>query len=197
MNLNNPIPTEWTAYVTQTNLSLEVVPYMLWDTNTYTSTTTTDQVFFTTIRATTDLGNIKQPGMLPNPQSFLIQAIRFFNKSVTAVGTTFASQQISDVALLANTGIGTLTIGQKTYGPWPLWVLGCGNQPGGVLAGSNSNYMGYGQVQGPLYALYPNLMIAPLQNFQFNLDWPAGAVTLANTAALCINFDGQLARAVQ
>lgn len=197
MNLNNPIPREWEQYVTQSPIGLEVVPSVLYDTNTYTDNVTQSLMFFNAVRATQDLGNLQQNGMLPNPQSFLIQAFRLYFKYTDVVGTTVASQLWNDVILLVNTGIFRLQIGEKRYGPWPLWMLPAGSFPQIAMAGANSNFMGYGQVGGPLYALYPNLMIAPLQNFFVELAWPAAAVNLVQDMVTQVAFDGQLARAIQ
>lgn len=197
MNLNNPIPQEWSQYVTQSPIGLEVIPYTIYDTVTYTDNVSTNLTFFNAVRATADLGNLQQPGMLPNPQSFLIQAIRFYVKYADVVGTTVASQLWNDVILLVNTGIMRLQIGEKRYGPYPLWLFSAGSFVKGPLAGANSNFMGYMQVDGPLYALYPNLMIAPLQNFFVTLEWPAAAVDLSGNQSLQVLFDGQLARAIQ
>lgn len=197
MNLNNPIPQEWTSYVTQSQIGLEVVPSVLYDTNTYTDNVTQSLTFFNAVRATADLGNLQQPGMLPNPQSFLIQAIRLYFKYVDAVAATVALQVWNDMILLVNTGIMRLQVGEKRYGPWPLWMLPAGTFPQISMAGANSNFMGYGQIGGPLYALYPNLMIAPLQNFFVTLEWPAAAVDLTANMVIQVTFDGQLARAIQ
>lgn len=197
MNLNNPIPQEWTSYVTQSTIGLEVVPSVIYDTKTYTSAATQILTYFQAAEATQDLGNLNTNGMFPNPQSYLIQAIRVFYKYADVVGTTVASQGWNDVVLLANTGILKLQIGEKRYGPWPLWALPAGSGVLPSMAGSNSNYMGYGQVVGNMYALYPNLMIAPLQNWIITLEWPAGAVTLAVAQNITVCLDGQLARAIQ
>lgn len=198
MNLNNPIPTEWTNYVTQSTVGLEVIPSLIYDTKTYTSATTTLLTYFQQAEATADLGNLNTNGMFPNPQSYLIQAIRVFYKYAGVAGTTVASQPWNDVVLLANTGIMRIVIGEKRYGPFPLWALPSGSGVLPSVAGSGStNYIGYGQVVGNMYALYPNLMIAPLQNFVVTLEWPAGAVTLAAANNITVAFDGQLARAIQ
>lgn len=196
-DLNNPIPQEWTKYVTQSPIGLEVVPYVLYDTVTYTDNSSTDLLMFNTVRATADLGNLQQPGMLPNPQSFLIQGIRLYGKYTSAVQTTVAAQQWNDLILLVNTGIFRLTIGEKRFGPFPLNYLSAGTYVQGPLAGANSNFAGYMQVGGPIFGVFPNLMIAPLQNFYVNLQWPAGAVDLSGNFILSVSFDGQMARAVQ
>lgn len=197
MDINNPIPQEWTSYVTQTAMNLEVVPAALYDTNTYVDATTQSLLFFNAVRATEDLSNMKIASMLPNPQSFLIQAIRLYAKYTNVVGTTVAAQLWNDLILLVNTGILRMTIGEKKYGPWPLHWITSGSFVRGMLAGANSNYMGYAQVDGPLFSIYPYLMIAPLQNFGVELAWPAGTVDLTGNMILAVEFDGQLARAVQ
>lgn len=201
MNLNNPIPQEWAQYVTQSQIGLEVVPSMIYDTNTYVSAATQSLTFFNAVRATADLGNLQQPGMLPNPQSFLIQAPRLFFKYADALSATVATQVWNDLILLVNTGIFRLQIGEKRYGPWPLWVMAAGSAPtinmSGVGTAGAVNLLGYGQLMGNMYAFYPNLMIAPLQNFFVTLEWPAAAVTLTGNMVIEVVFDGQLARAIQ
>jgi hypothetical protein len=201
MNLNNPIPSEWTQYVTQSPIGLEVIPSVIYDTATYTDNVTQTLTFFNAVRATADLGNLQQPGMLPNPQSFLIQAPRLFFKYTNALGATTAAQAWNDIILLCNTGIMRLQIGEKRYGPWPLWMLSAGSSPviNMGLAGTAGavNIDGYGQVMGNMYGMYPNLMIAPLQNFFVTLEWPAAAVDLSGNVVIQVLFDGQLARAIQ
>lgn len=201
-DLNNPIPQEWTSYVTQSPIALEVVPHMLYDTASYTSATTVDLAFFTTARATEDLSDLKSPTILPNPQSFLIQNISIYFRTIPNLAATAAASEVNDMILLANTGIFKLTIGQKLYGPYPMWRLPASTfvkfSPTGTFTAPIVD--AYGQLDGPLYPLLPNLMIAPLQNFEAHLLWPAGAITLgAPTSPLPIQllFDGQLARSVQ
>jgi hypothetical protein len=202
MDLNNPIPQEWTSYVTQSALNLEIVPHMLYDTASYVTAVTTDLPFFITARATEDLSDVKQQGVLPNPQSFLIQNISIFFKTIPNLAATAAAAEVTDMIALSNTGIFKLTIGTKIYGPFPLWRLPASSfvkfNPTGTFTAPI--LASYGQLDGPLYPLFPNLMIAPLQNFEVHLLWPAGAVTLgAPTSPLPIEvlLDGQLARAVQ
>jgi|SRR5215813_12370447 len=202
MDLNNPIPQEWTSYVTQSALNLEVVPSMLYDTASYTSATTTDLAFFTSVRATEDLSNLRSPTVLPNPQSFLIQNINVYFRTVPNLAATAAAGEVNDMILLVNTGIFKMTIGTKIYGPFPLWKLPASSFVKAYVTGTFTAplYYNYGQPDGPLYPLFPNLMIAPLQNFEVHLLWPAGAVTLgAPTSPLPVQIvlDGQLARAVQ
>jgi len=205
MDLNNPIPQEWTSYVTQSAIGLEVVPHVLYDVLTYTDNATTELRFFQQTNVAEDLNNLRQAGMFPNPQSFLIQNIRVYFR--TQVATTdsgaagaFASTY-NDIVLLANTGIAKLQIGTKNYGPWPIWCLPASTFAKGVIAVAGAEAANlaheYAQLDGPLYPLFPNLMIAPLQNFILTLNWPSGAVNLTGNVVVQVLCDGQLARAVQ
>lgn len=207
MDLNSPIPQEWTSYVTQSPVALEVVPHMMYDTLTYTDNVTTELRFFQQTNVAEDISNLKQAGMLSLPQAFLIQSIRFFVRnqlqtidSGAAAPTNFASN-FNDVILLTNTGVARLEIGDKKYGPWPLWTLPSGAMVTGVLsmAGAEAANISqlYGQLQGPLYPLFPNLMISPLQSFTLFLRWPSGAVDLSGNQVIQMVMDGQLSRAVQ
>jgi hypothetical protein len=208
--MSAPIPQDWESYVTQTGVGLEVVPHIIYDTATYTTAVTTDLPFFQTNRATADLTNLQTPGLLPAPQSFLIQNISVgfkvqpFTNSQTANNTAQLSL-LNDLVLLINTGIFRMVIGEKRYGPWPLSRLPLSTFVKGMLtdAGATAANLvaSYANTDGPLYALMPNLLIAPLQQFSVNIQWPAGAVTLTTSAVtpmvLTVLFDGQLARAIQ
>ena len=55
----------------------------------------------------------------------------------------------------------------------------------------------YAQLDGPLYALFPNLMLSPLQAFSVELSWPSGAVNLSADVVIKVLLDGQLARSIQ
>jgi hypothetical protein len=202
--LNNPIPSDWSQYVTQSPVSLEVIPDQLWSTALYTSATTTQLTFFNTTGPDLSFTNMTQPGFLPNPQSFLIQAPRLYFRSVFrtdltgGVGTPTSAYE--DIIALLNTGRMVLTIGTKTYGPWRLWTMPAASFAKGVVgaagAAAANTVSNYAQVDGPLWGMFPHLMISPLQNFQVDMFWPA-AVTLTGNLNIEVLFDGQRARAVQ
>jgi hypothetical protein len=220
VDINNPIPREWLNYVTQTNLGLEVIPAVLFSVKAYESTVTTLLPFFDTVQgARPDLSNMQQPNMLPNPESFLIQNIRIFNWSEVksndsgdATNVPIVSQ-FNDWVNLTRRGLLNLKIGNKSYGPWPLWMLAANSFVKGAFSTGSDLLADYGQVDGMLYPLIPNLMIAPLQQFTVQLTWPGattdtpipgGAVTLSQDVEethellpICILFDGQLARSIQ
>ncbi len=206
MDLNNPIPQEWTRYVTQSPIGLEVIPAVLYSTKTYASAATTILTFFDFVQGSRqDLTNMKQPNMLPNPEAFLAQNIRFYVKDRVQSDDSGApppsvnvASEFDDVVQLVNNGILNFTIGNKSYGPWPLWMLPANSFVKGAFASGTDALLDHGQVDGNLYPLEPNLLIAPLQQFSVTLTWPAGALTLSNANTdLQILFDGKMARAVQ
>jgi hypothetical protein len=203
-DLNSPIPQEWEAFVTQSPVALEVIQDVLYDTLTYTSAATTELIFFAQSIATVtrDITNMTQPGLLPNPESFLIQCPRFFVKWTAAnmSAATFAATVASDLVILTNRAIVTMQFGNKRYGPWPLWMLSAGGGPDLRLSMNATApiFTDYGQLGGPLFAIFPNVMVSPLQNFQVSITWPAGAVTLgAGNPAISMVLEGQRARAIQ
>jgi len=206
-NINGPIPDEWRPYVTQSNVGLEVIPHILYDTQTYTDNVTTTLEFFSSIPANESISNVNPPRVLPNPNSFLIQCISVhvpIELTVTDEGAAAAALPTpsDDVILLINTGILKLTIGSKPYGPWPLFRLpvstGFQFSAASAAGAEAANLvLDYGITSGPLYSLVPNLLIAPLQQFSVQLSWPAGAVNLLANRTIKVLLDGQLSRAIQ
>lgn len=204
MDINNPVPREWESYVTQTALGLEVIPDQLYDVQTYVDNTSTELNYFNAVRANKSISNMTQPSVLPNPESFLIQAIRIkFNNQVETVDQAASGAALpsftNDIVLLQNTGRFTLTIGHKQYGPWKLWPMPAGSGVMGFMAAAGAEAAGqvsmYANTFGKLWGMFPHLMIAPLQNFQVDLNWPA-AVNLSANLDVEIMFDGQRARAI-
>lgn len=205
MPINQNIPDAWDSYVTQTNLGLEIVPSVLYDTLTYTSASTTNLNFFQQTNVALDISNMKQAGMLSNPEAFLIQNIRlFFRTPINIIAAAAAGPFTgieNDKVILANSGIAQLSIGNKNYGPWPMWMLpaasGWMGQVASAGATAANTAVAYGQLGGPLYPLFPNLMLSPLQAFRLTLAWPTAAVTLSANMIIEVLFDGQLARSIQ
>lgn len=203
INLN--IPKAWSNYVTQTNLGLEERPHIFYDTLTFTDNVTTLLRFFQQTNVAEDLTNMKASGMMVNPEAFLIQNISiFFRTTVETVdsgGAGALASQINDIVTLANTGICKLKIGNKIYGPWPIWRLPASTFLKGMLsqAGAEAANLtqAYGQLDGPLYSLFPNLMLSPLQSFEVTLSWPSGTVNTSANVVIQVCLDGQLATSIQ
>lgn len=206
-NINGPIPDEWRGYVTQANQGLEVIPHILYDTQTYTTAVTTVLPFFNSTPANESISNVNPPAILPNPNSFLIKNIGvFFPVELTTTDQGAADAAIpspfNDIVELVNVGICKLTIGDKPYGPWPIYRLPIGTFPKltglGAAGAEAANLLTmYGNTDGPLYPLLPPLLIAPMQRFRLTLEWPAGAVTLLASRSIKVVLDGQLSRAIQ
>jgi hypothetical protein len=205
--LNDPIPQEWESYVTQSPVALEVIQDVLYDTLTYTSASTSELIFLqqTLSSVKRDITNMVLSGMLPNPESFLIQCPRFYVKwAATALtASTFAATVAPDLVLLTNTGIVTMQFGTKRYGPYPLWIFTAGGGPdmrGFSMNATAPIFTDYAQLGGPnspLFAMFPHMMLAPLQSFNCTANWPSGAVTLgAGNPPLEWLFEGQRARAI-
>lgn len=199
--INNPIPPEWDNYVTQSPIALEVIQDTIYDTKTYTSATTTSLTFFVQSIASVnkDITNLTQPAMLPNPESFLVQCPRIFVKWVPTSVATLAGNIANDIALLFNTSVLTLKFGNKTYGPFPTWMMSAGGGPDMRISANATAPIitSYAQLGGPLWAMFPHLMISPMQAFQALMEWPSGAVTLgAGNPAISLVYEGQRARAV-
>jgi hypothetical protein len=217
MNINNPIPQEWTRYVTQSPVGLEVIPAHLYSTKNFignggTGPATTILTFFDFVQGSRqDLTNMQQPNMLPNPESFLIQNIRIFTwqepqSDNSGVGNAAnLVSQFTDIIQITQRGVANLKIGNKQYGPWMSWTLPANSFVKGGFSTGSDLLADYGQLDGNLYPLNPNLMIAPLQQFTFTLSWPGGPITLSQDIPdgaseqipIVVLFDGQLARAVQ
>lgn len=205
-SINANIPNEWAGYVTQSNVGLEVYPAILYDTQTYTDNSSTILTFFTSVPANESISNVNPPSILPNPASFLIKTIGlFFVTQLETIDQGAAAaalpSRFNDIVLLCNTGICKLFIGEKPYGPWPMYRLPIATYPKSVIAaagGEAANLVSaYGNTDGPMYPLLPPLLIAPMQKFRLTLEWPNGAVDLSANINIKVVLDGQQSRAIQ
>jgi len=205
--INQNIPDAWASYVTQVNLGLEIIPDVLYDTLTMTAGagTTPELRFFQQTNVNLDISNMKQSGMLGNPEAFLIQNIRVFYKlpaQIIAAAATGAFTGIfNDEVIASNTGIAELTIGNKKYGPWPVPMLPMNSFVKGSITSAGATAanvaVAYGQLDGQLYPLFPNLMLSPLQPFVMSMRWPSGSPALSANLVTTVIFDGQRARSIQ
>lgn len=215
MAVNQNIPDAWSSYVTQTNLGLEVIPGFLYDTLPILAGATPPNLstykFFQQSNVTPDVSNMKNAGMLANPEAFLIQNLRFVFQTPMAPDMTMAAA----LSFFIYVSVLTLTIGNKIYGPFPMSMIGAANTVIGCNTGATDCF--FPQTSGPLYPLFPNLMLSPLQPFNATIQvtqpgptWPAttavsvpqnfpGIPSTTNNAVarLQIVFDGQQARSIQ
>jgi len=204
-------PREYEAYNTQYQGQIESIGWKLWDTQTFTSGTTTALTNFFNVRATQDLSNMEVAFQLPAPKAFLVRAIRFYVKQrpqvITPAGASGnATGAFDNIAQLINTAVMTFTIGNKTYDLEPLWCLTAGGGAAGAMAMAGGvaanafNYIDYAQngIADPraVNTLSKPLFISPQINFNARIDW-AAAITLTVSPAITLLLDGDLLRPVQ
>lgn len=204
-------PREYQAYNTQYANQLEVIGWKWWDTQSYVSGTTTQLTQFFNVRATPDAGNMEVAFQLAAPKAFLIRAIRFFVKQrvrmVSPVTSAPQTGAIDNIAQLINTGVFTLTIGNKQYAMEPLWCLTAGGGAYGVMAAANSanlataNYFDYAQNGVPdpraVNTLSKPLFIPPQMNFNASVTWPSAITLSGGNTDITFLLDGDLLRPVQ
>jgi len=203
-------PREYEQYSAQYGNKLDRIGWKWWDTQTYISGITTQLPQWFNVRATPDIGNMEVAFQLAAPKAYLCRSIRFFVKQRPKIVSTVAivsggSNQvgaIDNVAQLINTGVFTLTIGNKTYAMEPLWVLTAGGGAYGVLgftgAASLADYAQNG-VPDPraVNTLSIPIFIPPQMNFTALVNWPAALTLAGGNTDLCFLLDGDLLRPVQ
>lgn len=181
----------------------QIINWMWYDVQTYSSGNTTLLTFFNVVRATKNLGNMELAGALNAGQAFITRAIRVHFRRVPVLGTAapFAS---TDLALLADNGWLEFNVASKNYGRWPLNALpgGAGISQNAAAAGAEATdeflvYATHG-VPDPraVYTLSQPLLIDPQINFNVTLNW-AAAQTLTGDVDIQVMLDGELMRPVQ
>jgi len=203
-------PREYQAYNTQYQGQIESIGWKWWDTQTYTSGTTTQIQQWFNIRATHDLSNMEVAFQLAAPKAFLIRAIRVFVKLrprlVSPAGASGAAVGAFDnIAQLINTGVMTFTIGNKSYALEPLWCLPSGGGAFGAMtigiSGTGASYVDYATSGVPdpraVNTLPKPLFIGPQINFTAMIDWPAAITLDGGNTTICLLLDGDLLRPVQ
>jgi hypothetical protein len=188
----------------------EVVPAVMFDTQTYTSATTTLLTFFNGGQTDASLSNVPNGGNLPQPQYFEIQ--RIFMEVLgrptvsAAAGTIPQAGNIDDLnqLLLTGRGYATFTLASKGFPTIPLSFLGA---PGGVdqgvmgvlsgttvAAASQVKEYGHGAANGG-FPINGQWIIPPAQSFSATMTWPA-ALTLTGNLLIRLSLLGNLYRRV-
>lgn len=200
-------PQEFVDYSTAYQNKLEKVGWKWYDTQTYSSGTTTLITNWFNTRATHDLSNMETAFQLPAPKAFLVRAIRFYLKQRPRSTTIAANAQpqtgaFDNIAQLINTGVFTFTIGNKQYDLEPLWVLTAGaGAAGAMTTGNTGGLIDYAQngISDPraVNTLPTALFIPPQMNFTAILDWPAALTLAGGDTTITMLLDGDIYRAVQ
>ncbi len=202
----------------------EVIKQSLYDEVTYASAGQTSLIFFQVPKGqsgkTIADTNLTLAGQLASPINFLVYSVELLflpgGNPLTVANndadtTVSALEFTNDVYQFARNGSLRLTIGSKAYleeaplGVFPskTWLE---TQFGAALhytqataADASRQIIGaYASLRGRPYATDPELLIAPTQNFDVTLTWPA-AVPLpsGNDARLFCRLDGLLYRLSQ
>jgi hypothetical protein len=202
-------PSQFNSYDTQYQGAKERIGWTWYHLLGYTSTATVQLTYFQVIPANLSLGNMKLAGQLGAPQAFFLRALRvkvqLYPTAITAVGTgTQQTGNLNDLCALLYTGTLQLSILDKVYGQWPLWMLPAGGGPTSVGTGSIAAapiYMAENGIQDPraVYSLSVPLFLAPQVTFKVDIFWPAALtiVSLPATPLIGVYLDGDLIRPVQ
>ena len=190
----------------------EVLPWVLYDTQTFVSGTTQSLNFFSTLQTNKSLGNMESAGQIPDPQFF---EVHYFGCDIMVTPTTIASGvvgAIDDIHKLlwgdagdgSDAGRFTFVISNKRIGPFPLsychgsgGAIGFGWSNDNVAAGGTPESIQYannGVFDGGYYA-GGSIIIPPKIGFNVDLDW-GGPITLSGNVAIRFNLMGVLHRRV-
>ena len=202
-------PSQFNSYDTQYQGAKERIGWTWYHSLTYTSAATVQLTYFQVIPANLSLGNMKLAGQLGAPQAFFMRAIRvkvfLYPTAITAVATgTQQTGNLNDLCALLYGGTLQLSVLDKVYGQWPLWMLTSGGGPTPAGTGSIAAapiYFADSGIQDPraVYSLSVPLFLAPQVTFKVDIFWPA-AVTLVSLPAnplIGVFLDGDLIRPVQ
>jgi hypothetical protein len=166
----------------------EALPWVLFDTQAWTTAVTITQTYFQTVQNDKTLGNMEGPGQLPDPQYFEIHYIGAdFLLSPNSVAAVAAAGPLNDIAqfLFAQRGIWTFNISNKRVGPFPLSFLHASGGPTGYLAITNTataqkNEYGNNGIFDGGFCVGGALLIPPKVSFDITLQ-VAAVLTLQTT----------------
>jgi hypothetical protein len=207
----NQYPREYEQYNSQYGGQIEAIGWKWWDTQTYVSGTTTSLTNWFNVRATQDLSNMEVAFQLAAPKAFLVRAIRFFVKQrprsvARAASTNPQTGAVDNIAQLINTGVFTLSIGNKVYNMEPLWCLTAGGGAAGFIALEGATADPGGAVDfaqngiadpRAVNSLSKPIFIAPQINFSAVVQWPAALTLAGANTDITFLLDGDLLRPVQ
>lgn len=187
----------------------ERVPWTLYDTQLYTSASTTTLDFFQQVNADKNRSNMSASGQIPSPQYF-----ELYHASVSYLAPSSASGIIAaptndgafeDIRQLSAGGV-LFKVADKEYWQGSQFMLPCGGGPHGTMAASGT-FAAPNLVQREFanngfpdlrnrYSFWGDIIIPHNQNFLWRLTWTA-AITLAlGNTDIRLWMDGYLYRRV-
>lgn len=182
----------------------EAIPWILYDTATYVSGTTTTLSLFAAVNADKTLSNMESSGQLPDPQYMIVHYVTcdiLVTPTVVVAGTTVGALNDIDL-LLKGTSRATFTfaMSNKNYGPFPLNAchsLGGATGTGwGTLTAQTSIQQANNGIPGSGgFPFMGAIVIPPKVGFGITLNF-AAAQTLSANALIRIGLAGVLYRRV-
>lgn len=168
----------------------ESIPFILYDTQLYTSAVTTEQQFFRAAVNDDTLSNMQAGGTLPDP--YYMQLFNFgfdiLNDLTTAAGAEVGIIDDIQKLMLVSRSIWTLTISDKSYGPYPLSFLhtsgGASGMGWGSFTAEESLQYGNNSVPDGGWNWYGSVIIPPRVNFGTKVKY-AAAQTLNGGNPYC------------
>lgn len=95
--------------------------WRLYDTQNWTTASTTTAIYFQSVATDKTLSNMEGPGQLPDPQFFEIAGFECDFLSAPVSAATFVGPAVDMASVLfTQRGIFTFNMSNKKYGPWPL-----------------------------------------------------------------------------
>lgn len=165
----------------------EALPWILYDTQPWTTAVTTTQTYFTTIQNDKTLGNMEGPGQLPDPQFFEVHYIGCdFLLPEQFLAAAAATGPMTDIIQFLWTQRGTFefNVSNKRMGPFPLSFLHASGGVTGYFATNSATtgkleYANNGVFDGG-FCVGGAVLIPPKVSFDITVRL-AAAPTLTNT----------------
>lgn len=113
----------------------EALPWVLYDTQAWTTAVTASNTYFGTVQGDKTLGNMEGPGQLPDPQYFEIAywGVDFLLAAVNAAAPVVTISPQADIIsfLFTNRGTFEFNISNKRIGPFPMSFFHASGGPTG------------------------------------------------------------------
>jgi hypothetical protein len=188
----------------------EVIPWVWFDTNTYTSGTTTQMDNFQTVPTDRTLGNMQAAGQIPAPMYYDVYHLSTYLNvapSALAIAATLTplTGALQDVHNLVIGAI-TFSIAQKTYFEGKIYMAPAGGGVNpfvaafGTLTAPQAQAVTFGQngVPDPRARnnFWGGITIPHNQNFLVRYNWSAALTLAGGNTAITTYLDGYLYRRV-
>lgn len=182
----------------------EAISHIIYDTQTYTSGSTTTLTFFNTQQSDPTLGNLEQAGALTDPQWFEIHNwgldVLQDGSAIVGVTETGIADDIQKLTLVGRP-IFTFAMSNKQYGPYPLSFLHTSGGVQAFIAAGNTAATGNIQFANNSFPdggwnWRGNVIIPPKVGFKVTVQWSAAQTLAAGNPNLRMWMAGVLHRRV-